>query len=70
MFTMNGREAIRTFSFTNKWLRGIYETTRLPLVLVASWLPVKMITYLGEPIEYDPARAPEDLCALVNKTLL
>jgi hypothetical protein len=65
MFTMNSREAIRTFAFVNKWLRKVYEATRWPLVLVSGCFPVKMITYLGEPIEYDPNRTPDELCELV-----
>ncbi|XP_037965331.2 transmembrane protein 68 isoform X2 [Plutella xylostella] len=61
MFTQNVREAFRTVG----WLRGIclriYAATRVPLAPVYGGFPVKLVTHLGKPIEYDPALTPEML---------
>uniref|UniRef100_A0A8D0GPR7 Transmembrane protein 68 n=1 Tax=Sphenodon punctatus TaxID=8508 RepID=A0A8D0GPR7_SPHPU len=45
-----------------KWL---YERTRLPIVPVYGGFPVKLRTYIGEPIPYDPTITAEEL---VEKT--
>lgn len=61
MFTQNVREAFRTVG----WLRGvwlrIYAAIRVPLAPVYGGFPVKLITHLGKPIEYDPNLTPEQL---------
>ncbi|GBO07183.1 Transmembrane protein 68 [Araneus ventricosus] len=43
------------------WLRKIYEKTRLPVVPIYGGFPVKMRTYVGTPIPYDPNISPEEL---------
>uniref|UniRef100_A0A670I3P6 Uncharacterized protein n=1 Tax=Podarcis muralis TaxID=64176 RepID=A0A670I3P6_PODMU len=47
------RFAMRSLSFTGltKWL---YEKTRRVLLPTYGGLPVKLRTYVGEPIPYDP----------------
>lgn len=61
MFTQNVREAFRTVG----WLRGvwlrIYSAIRVPLAPIYGGFPVKLITHLGKPIEYDPTLTPEQL---------
>ncbi|CAF1072952.1 unnamed protein product [Adineta steineri] len=66
MFTKNCREAVRAMSFGRRVLSYIYEKTRLPLVPIYGIFPVKMITYLGQPIPYDPDVTPEMLAHRVK----
>jgi hypothetical protein len=51
MFTENVRQA---FDFPNRFkgaiMRRLYEYTRLPLSLLFGGFPVKLKTYIGEPI--------------------
>jgi hypothetical protein len=66
MFTKNCRESYRTFPFFRKFFELVYEKTRLPLMPIFGAFPVKLITYLGEPIKYNPDRTPEELKELVS----
>ncbi|XP_054840514.1 transmembrane protein 68-like isoform X2 [Eublepharis macularius] len=60
MFTENIRDGYRTFG--DIWpLRWLYERTRLPLVPIYGFFPVKFRTYIGEPIPYDPNVTSEEL---------
>ncbi|XP_033013758.1 transmembrane protein 68-like isoform X1 [Lacerta agilis] len=52
-FTQNIRESVRTLGGL-KPLRWVYENTRLPLVPLYGNFPVKLRTYVGDPIPYDP----------------
>ncbi len=49
-----------------EYFRYIYEKTRLPLVPIYGFFPVKLRTYIGKPIEYDESRTPDELKELVN----
>ncbi|UJR36382.1 hypothetical protein I4U23_029106 [Adineta vaga] len=69
MFTKNCREAVRAMTIGRRFLSYIYEKTRLPLVPIYGMFPVKMITYLGEPIPYDPNVTTEMLVARVKKDI-
>ncbi|CAF1086414.1 unnamed protein product [Rotaria sordida] len=69
MFTKNCREAVRALTFGRRLLRYIYEKTRLPIVPIYGMFPVKMITYLGEPIPYDPNVTTEILASQVKKEI-
>ncbi|XP_015711098.1 transmembrane protein 68 isoform X2 [Coturnix japonica] len=60
MFTQNVREGIRTLGGI-KILRNLYERIRLPVVPMYGWFPVKLRTYIGEPIPYDPNITAEEL---------
>lgn len=42
------------------WLR-IYSKIKLPVAPIYGGFPVKMITYIGEPIPYDGNLTPEEL---------
>ncbi|CAM4868141.1 unnamed protein product [Rotaria socialis] len=66
MFTKNCREAVRAMTLGRRFLSYIYEKTRLPLVPIYGIFPVKLITYLGEPIPYDPSVTPEALANRVD----
>uniref|UniRef100_A0A8C5S571 Phospholipid/glycerol acyltransferase domain-containing protein n=1 Tax=Laticauda laticaudata TaxID=8630 RepID=A0A8C5S571_LATLA len=61
MFTRNIRENIRIVGGQIKLLRSIYEYFRLPPVLLYGNFPVKLKTYLGDPIPYDPNITAEEL---------
>ena len=65
-FTTNSREVIIQMPFFTKMFAHLYERTRLPLIPLFGIFPVKMITYIGEPIEFDPDRSVEQLRELVN----
>ncbi|GFN90774.1 transmembrane protein 68-like [Plakobranchus ocellatus] len=66
MFTVNIREAFRTPSWARDWLRGIYEKSRLPIVPIYGFFPVKLKTVFGEPIIPDASYTPEELAAVVR----
>ncbi|KAJ6662095.1 hypothetical protein lerEdw1_012560 [Lerista edwardsae] len=53
MFTQNLREGIRTLGGL-RLLRMIYENFRLPIVPLYGNFPVKLRTYIGDPIPYEP----------------
>lgn len=65
MFTQNSREAIRTFPYFRGFFRWVYEKTRLPLVPIYGLFPVKLRTFIGKPIEYDPKLTALEIKALV-----
>ncbi|NXI70718.1 TMM68 protein, partial [Anseranas semipalmata] len=62
MFTQNVREIIRTVGGI-KILRKLYEHVRLPVLPMYGAFPVKLRTFIGEPIPYDPNITAEELTA-------
>uniref|UniRef100_A0A8C0UVG7 Transmembrane protein 68-like n=1 Tax=Cyanistes caeruleus TaxID=156563 RepID=A0A8C0UVG7_CYACU len=60
MFTQNVREGFRTLGGI-KILRSLYERIRLPVVPLYGGFPVKLRTFIGEPIPYDPNMTAEEL---------
>ncbi|RNA26225.1 transmembrane 68 [Brachionus plicatilis] len=69
MFTENSREAFRCFPYFEKFVHKIYEKTRLPLIPIYGIFPVKLRTYIGEPIPYDESRTPEELKQLTKERI-
>ncbi|KAL4235744.1 Transmembrane protein 68 [Mactra antiquata] len=67
MFTKNIRESFRTPGWGRSSLRWIYEKCRLPIVPIYGFFPVKMITYLGQPIYPDDSMTPEMLADQVKQ---
>lgn len=65
VFTENIREAFFTLRFGKKWLRSVYEKTRIPLVPIYGGFPVKLKTIVGQPVEYDPEVSPEEMASKV-----
>ncbi|XP_066481646.1 DGAT1/2-independent enzyme synthesizing storage lipids-like [Tiliqua scincoides] len=60
IFTQNTREAYWTFG--NTWLtRWLYESIRWVILPVYGGFPVKLRTYIGEPIPYDPNITAKEL---------
>ncbi|NWR12896.1 TMM68 protein, partial [Paradoxornis webbianus] len=62
MFTQNVREGFRTLGGI-KILRSLYERIRLPVVPLYGGFPVKLRTFIGKPIPYDPNVTAEELAA-------
>ncbi|XP_076749205.1 DGAT1/2-independent enzyme synthesizing storage lipids [Xylocopa sonorina] len=60
-FTKNIREAFRTISWGRRMFLRIYAATRLPCIPIYGGFPVKLTTYVGKPIPYDPNLTPEEL---------
>lgn len=60
MFTENIRESFRILNFGESFFKKLYDLTRLPFRPMFS-CPVKLRTYLGKPIPYDPNLTPEQL---------
>uniref|UniRef100_A0ABI7XR37 Phospholipid/glycerol acyltransferase domain-containing protein n=1 Tax=Felis catus TaxID=9685 RepID=A0ABI7XR37_FELCA len=60
MFTQNIREGFRSLGGT-RLFRWLYEKFRYPFAPMYGGFPVKLRTYLGEPIPYDPKITAEEL---------
>lgn len=69
MFTENCREAFRTPRWCRRICRPLYERTRLPLCPIYGGFPVKMITHLGEPLNFPPTATPEQIKFSVRNAL-
>ncbi len=61
VFTKNIREAVRTFNIGKRLMNFIYSKIKLPCAPIYGGWPVKMTTYIGNPIPYDPTDTPETL---------
>ncbi|XP_074058532.1 DGAT1/2-independent enzyme synthesizing storage lipids isoform X2 [Macrotis lagotis] len=60
MFTQNIREGFRSLGGT-RLFRWLYEKFRYPFAPIYGGFPVKLRTYLGDPIPYDPMVTAEEL---------
>jgi len=61
MFTRNVREAFRTIS-TFRWaFMEVYHKIKFPCVPMYGGFPVKLVTYVGEPIPHHPKDTPQTL---------
>ncbi|XP_042320375.1 transmembrane protein 68-like [Sceloporus undulatus] len=60
LFTQNIRESCRTVGRT-RLSRWLYERTRITCLPVLGYFPVKLRTYIGEPIPYDPNITAQEL---------
>lgn len=69
VFTRNIREALRSVTTPRWFWRWLHQTTHLPLVPIYGGFPVKLVTYFGEPIEYDPSHTVESLARLVAQRM-
>ncbi|KAM6349906.1 TMM68 protein, partial [Podargus strigoides] len=68
MFTQNVREGIRTLGGI-KIFRSLYERIRLPVVPFYGGFPVKLRTFIGEPIPYEPNITAEELTTKTKAAL-
>nr|XP_009862213.2 transmembrane protein 68-like [Ciona intestinalis] len=69
VFTENCRQAFDFIGTGKKIFRMLYERTRWPLMPMYGGFPVKMRTYIGAPIPYDPTLTPYELVSKVRKVL-
>lgn len=67
VFSENIREAFRTLSLGRRLFLKLYSWTKFPFAPLYGGFPVKMITHIGRPIDYDPDVCPEDLQKKVSK---
>jgi len=61
VFTVNIREAFRTLPLLDSFWSWVWTKTRLPLRPVFGGFPVKLTTYIGQPIYVDEDMTPEIL---------
>ncbi|KAJ8272513.1 hypothetical protein GJAV_G00090030 [Gymnothorax javanicus] len=68
MFTQNVREGFRSLG---NWalFRWVYERFRVPVAPLYGGFPVKMRTYLGDPIPYDPNVSAAELADKAQRAL-
>lgn len=69
MFTQNIREAYRTVPICRGFFRKLYERVKLPLLFVYGGFPVKLRTYIGDPIPYDEKATPEEVAERTAEAL-
>lgn len=70
VFTQNIREMFRTIKMGRRILETLYNYTRCPLAApIYGGFPVKMRTFIGEPIPYDPSLTPEELSLKVSTAI-
>jgi len=51
------------------WFRNVYEKTRVSFRVYVGFYPVKLRTFVGEPIKYDENRTVEELVDLTKQRL-
>lgn len=61
MFTENLREGFAAVNFARPLFLKLYNLLRMPVRPIWGGLPVKFVTHLGKPIEYDPNITAEEL---------
>lgn len=67
VFTQNVREMFRTIKMGRRILQKLYDYTRCPLAApIYGGFPVKMRTFIGDPIPYDSTLTPEELSEKVK----
>uniref|UniRef100_A0A8D0GN43 Transmembrane protein 68 n=1 Tax=Sphenodon punctatus TaxID=8508 RepID=A0A8D0GN43_SPHPU len=68
MFTQNCREGYRTYTKI-PFSRLCYEHFRVPIAPLYGGFPVKLRTYIGDPIPYDPNITVEELAEKTKMAL-
>ncbi|XP_070555922.1 DGAT1/2-independent enzyme synthesizing storage lipids-like isoform X2 [Ptychodera flava] len=69
LFTQNCREAFRTLSIGRRFFQKVYEKIRFPCAPIYGGFPVKMRTFVGDPIQYDPNLTPQQLAKKAEAAL-
>lgn len=69
VFTQNVREAMRAVKTGRSFLRRLYEWSKLPLVPLYGGFPVKLRTFIGDPIPYDPHLSHDELADKVHREI-
>ncbi|KAL3319934.1 Transmembrane protein 68 [Cichlidogyrus casuarinus] len=69
MFTENIREPIRPMQLGKSLWQRLYEKTRLPLNPLYGYFPVKLRTFIGDPIDTSGIVSPRVLADLINEAV-
>jgi len=69
MFTENCRQAFNYFGQTNSYVKKFYERFRLPCIPLYGGLPVKMTTYIGQPITWKTGQTALELANETKRAL-
>ncbi|XP_044745526.1 transmembrane protein 68 isoform X1 [Coccinella septempunctata] len=69
MYTENLREAFRTVGIGRRIFLKLYAKFKLPFAPVYGGFPVKLVSHIGKPIDYDPNLTPEELQKKVSDSL-
>ncbi|XP_023219080.1 transmembrane protein 68-like [Centruroides sculpturatus] len=69
VFTRNIRETFSTLKILKKWQRRVYEESRYPTAPLYGGFPVKLKTYIGQPIPYDPSISAEELTIKAKESM-
>ena len=69
VFTRNIRQIVWISPLLQKLLRPLYEMTRFVFVPMLGIFPVKLVTFIGEPIRADSADSAEELAEATKRAL-
>lgn len=69
IFTKNLRESFRSLRFCQGFLRRMYERLRLPIVPIYGGFPVKLTTYIGDPMNFDANETEDEIALKVKKAV-
>lgn len=69
VFTRNIRQMFYIPEVFQRLLRPLYERVRVPVVPLFGGFPVKLITYIGEPIPCDSADTAEELADVTRQAI-
>lgn len=69
VFTRNIRQMFYIPEVFQRLLRPLYERVRVPVVPLFGGFPVKLITYIGEPIPCDSADTAEELADFTRQAI-
>ncbi|KAH7646442.1 DGAT1/2-independent enzyme synthesizing storage lipids [Dermatophagoides farinae] len=69
VFTQNIREAFRTVQIFPNFFRKIYDSYKLPLMLIYGGFPVKLKTIVGKPIHFSSDCTVEEIAEMTANKL-
>jgi 1-acyl-sn-glycerol-3-phosphate acyltransferase len=69
LFTANNRQPHFQTDLFYDWCKEFYNKKKIILTFVYFYVPVRMRAFVGEPIEYDEKRSPEELTIVVENRI-
>lgn len=69
IFTRNIQEAFRPVPFCQSFMKKLYLKTRIPLTPMFGGFPVKLRTFIGDPIKVKPYQTPEEIRSEVENKI-
>lgn len=69
MFTKNSRQIHAQVKWGESFLRKIYDRKKIVFFVLYGWFPVKLKTYVADPIKYDKERSVEELVDMTKKSI-